>query len=92
MDRQRTRGYPADAAKVRKLLLALAEAKPVEEKTSNPANYAALGVEDVSSADATGVRVELEGTAQPVNLIVGKAAGRQGRLMCDVPANQQAGW
>lgn len=66
-------GYPADAAKVRKLLLSLAQAKPVEEKTSNPQNYAALGVEDVSSATATGVRVELDGIDKPVNLIVGKS-------------------
>lgn len=66
-------GYPADTAKVRKLLLALAQAKPVEEKTSNPQNYPALGVEDVSGATATGVRVELDGAAAPVNLIVGKS-------------------
>lgn len=70
--------YPADAAKVRKLLLAIAEAKPVEEKTSNPENYAALGVEDVSGTTSTGSRVELEGTAKPVNLIVGKAGGVKG--------------
>lgn len=66
-------GYPADTVKVHKLLLALAQAKPLEEKTSNPGNYAALGVEDASSATATGVRVELDGAAKPVNLIVGKS-------------------
>ena len=66
-------GYPADVAKVRKLLLALAQAKPLEEKTSNPQNYPTLGVEDVSDAKATGVRIELEGTPKAVNLIVGKA-------------------
>lgn len=68
-------GYPADVAQVRKLLLALAQAKPVEEKTSNPENYATLGVEDVSDAKATGVRIELAGTPTPVNLIVGKSGG-----------------
>lgn len=66
-------GYPADTAKVRKLLLALAQAKPVEEKTSNSQNYATLGVEDMSGATATGVRVELDGAATPVSLIVGKS-------------------
>ncbi len=66
-------GYPADVAKVRKLLLAMAQARPLEEKTSNPENYATLGVEDVSDAKATGVRIELAGTSQPVNLIVGKS-------------------
>lgn len=66
-------GYPADVAKVRKLLLALAQAKTLEQKTSNPEHYPTLGVEDLSNVKATGVRVELQGTPQPVNLIVGKA-------------------
>jgi len=65
-------GYSADAVKVRKLLLALAEAKPVEEKTSSAEHYAKLGVEDVSRPTATGVRLELHGQKAPVNLIVGK--------------------
>lgn len=82
--------YPADAGKVRKLLLAIAEAKPVEEKTSNPENYAALGVEDVSATAATGSRVELEGTAKPVNLIVGKAAGVKGTYVRR--AGEPASW
>lgn len=71
-------GYPADGTKVRKLLLALAQAKPVEQKTSHPENYPALGVEDTSATTATGARVELEGAGTPVNLIVGKAAGMKG--------------
>lgn len=68
-------GYAADTAKVRKLLLALTQAKTTEEKTSNPAQYATLGVEDVSDAKATGVRVELAGVAKPLNLIIGKSGG-----------------
>ena len=67
-------GYPADSAKVRKLILALSDAKTVEEKTSNPQNYAALGVEDVATKDATGTRLELAGGKTPINLIVGKSA------------------
>ncbi len=31
--------YPADVSKVRKLLLALSDAKIIEEKTSNPASF-----------------------------------------------------
>ena len=71
-------GYPADNAKVRRLLQSLADAKLIEEKTSNAANYAALGVEDMSGATAAGARVELVGTSAPVNLIVGKTAGMKG--------------
>jgi len=74
-------GYPADDAKIRKFLIAASEAKRVEEKTSNPDNYAALGVEDVSAAQATGHRVELGGGGTPVNVIVGKQAGRSSQYV-----------
>jgi hypothetical protein len=66
-------GYPADTSKVRKLIVALSDAKTVEEKTSNPASYATLGVEDMSDKESTGVRLELAGGKTPINLIVGKA-------------------
>ena len=65
-------GFPADDAKVRKLLLSLANAKLREEKTSNPENYASLNVEDVSGEDASGIRIEVAGVQPSVNLIVGK--------------------
>jgi hypothetical protein len=67
-------GYPADVAKLRKLLLDLAEAKVIEEKTANPQSYATLGVEDTSQPSATGSRVQLAGVSKPVDLIVGKMA------------------
>jgi hypothetical protein len=65
--------YPADDAKLRKLLIAIADAKIAEEKTSTPANYSALGVQDISDAAAGGVQIEIDGPAQPVKLIVGKS-------------------
>lgn len=65
-------GFPADEAKLRKLLVALADARMYEEKTSNPEQYATLGVEDVSGEKASGTRIELVGAPKPVNLIVGK--------------------
>lgn len=65
-------GYRADATKVRKLLLALADAQIKEEKTANPDNYPSLNVQDVSDANASGVRIEVAGVEPPVNLIVGK--------------------
>jgi hypothetical protein len=64
--------YPADDAKVRKLLIALADAKIVEQKTSDPAQYATLGVEDTKGTGATSLRIELAGTPKPVAVIVGK--------------------
>lgn len=64
--------YAGDAGKINALLLALQDAKLREEKTSNPDNYAALGVQDLS-ANATGSRIELIGIEPAVKLIVGKS-------------------
>ncbi|HEY2144962.1 MAG TPA: hypothetical protein VGH12_02750, partial [Steroidobacteraceae bacterium] len=50
--------YPADVAKLRKLLLALSDAKIREEKTSNPASYPIIGVEDPSLAGAAGAQID----------------------------------
>lgn len=64
--------YLADEGKLRRLLVAIADAKVSEEKTSDPEQYAKLGVEDTKGAGATSLRIELVGTPKPVNLIVGK--------------------
>ena len=40
--------YPADTGRLRKLLLELAEARLLEEKTSNPELYDRLKVEDIA--------------------------------------------
>lgn len=66
--------YPADEAKLRKLITSLAEAKLVEEKTANAGSYATLGVEDISNSAAGGIRIEIDGPKRPVQLIVGKQA------------------
>ena len=44
-------------AKLRKLLLSLGDAKIVEEKTSNPANFSIIGVEDPTQPGATGAEI-----------------------------------
>src|SRR5262245_5822040 len=46
-------GYPADTGKVRKLLIGLAQAKLVEQKTSNADSYTDLGVADPTAASPT---------------------------------------
>jgi hypothetical protein len=68
------RDWPADTSKVRKLLLDLGALNIVEEKTRLPANYPQLGVEDVSSPQATGTRVEIVTPARTWALIVGKSS------------------
>jgi hypothetical protein len=67
--------YPADVPKLRKLLLALGDAKIREEKTSNPANYPIIGVEDPAQPGATGAQIELTAQDGKHAVIVGKSAG-----------------
>ncbi len=67
--------YPADVAKLKKLLLALSDAKIREEKTSNPDSYAVIGVEDPSQPGAGGTQVELTAQNGKHAVIVGKSAG-----------------
>jgi hypothetical protein len=71
-------GYPADTGKLRGFLLKLADARRLEQKTSNKDKYAVLGVEDVAAKDAKGVEIELDGLAQPVKVVIGNADPRGG--------------
>jgi hypothetical protein len=64
--------YPADIAKLRKLLQALASARIVEEKTSDPANYHALGVESPDAPDAIGTEIKIVAPEATYSVIVGK--------------------
>ncbi len=65
-------GYPADVSKVRAMLLNLAEANIIEEKTSNPDLYSRLGVEDVTHNDAEGIKLVVYFDDSSAELIVGK--------------------
>jgi hypothetical protein len=68
--------YPADVAKLRKLLLALGDAKIREEKTADPANYSIIGVEDPTKSGSTGAQIELIAKDGKHGLIVGKPASQ----------------
>ena len=68
------RNYPADGAKVRELALNVAAMKVVEPKTSDPANYAKLGVEPADSPTATSTLVEVVSAKKTWSLLVGKSA------------------
>jgi uncharacterized protein DUF4340 len=71
------REYPADVARVRELLLNLNNLKIVERKTSDPANYARLGVEAPDTPTAASTLVEVVAGKKTWSLLVGKnAAGR----------------
>jgi hypothetical protein len=68
------RQYPADAARVRELALALANLKILERKTSDPANYAKIGVENPDSPTAGSTLLEVVAGKKTWSLIVGKSA------------------
>jgi len=67
--------YPADVARLRKLLIALGDAKIVEEKTSNPANFSIIGVEDPAQPGATGAEITVTAQGGKYAVIVGKPVG-----------------
>jgi uncharacterized protein DUF4340 len=67
--------YPADVSKLRKLLLALSDARIVEEKTSNPASYPVIGVDDPGTPGSTGVEVSLVARDGKHAVIIGKPVG-----------------
>jgi hypothetical protein len=73
-------GYPADVAKLRQNLRALAEAKILETKTANPAFYDKLGVLDVADAKATGLAITIAASGKDFGtLILGDAKGTKQR-------------
>jgi hypothetical protein len=72
--------YPADVAKLRQQLRALADAKILEQKTSTPELYDKLGVADVSAAAATGIAVSFAATGKQLpTVILGDAQGTKYR-------------
>lgn len=73
-------GYPADTEVIRDALLALSEARVIEEKTSNPDFYDRLGVEPVESDAAAGTAVTIRyGDAAFPTVILGEVEGTSQR-------------
>jgi hypothetical protein len=66
--------YPADISKLRGLLQSLADAKIIEEKTSNPASYPVIGVEDPLKPEAGGAEVSISVADGKHAVIVGKSS------------------
>jgi hypothetical protein len=69
---QQKSGYPADAAKVRRVVLALADMTLVEPKTAEPALYPRLAVEDPGHGKSTLVVIKDKTGADIAQLIVGR--------------------
>lgn len=73
--------FPADVGKLREVLLALADARTLEQKSSNPEWYARLGLDDPSSEGSTAVAVEISGGGFDYAVIVGKQAQSKNRYV-----------
>ncbi len=68
--------YAADIGRIRRNLIALADARVIEEKTADPARYAKLGVADITDDGATGIELALDLPGGPQRIIVGKTSVR----------------
>lgn len=73
-------GYPANFARIRENLRALADAAIFEAKTSNPEFYARLGVRDMADANATGTELEIQAPEYSARIIVGRTDEGGGNL------------
>lgn len=73
-------GYGADTGALRDLLIAIAEARKIEQKTSNSEYYDRLGVLPPDEEDSTGILVETAGPgAAAIALILGDSVQREYR-------------
>jgi hypothetical protein len=72
------RDFPADPGKLRSLMIQLSTLRAVEQKTSDPAHYGALNVEDAAGAQSHSVRIDVAAGARTWSLLLGKAAEPSG--------------
>lgn len=64
--------YPADLGRIRTNLIALADARIIEEKTSNPELYNKLGVDDIDKETASGVQLDITAGDKTTSVIIGQ--------------------
>ncbi|MEO7775087.1 MAG: DUF4340 domain-containing protein [Steroidobacteraceae bacterium] len=69
------RSYRADLVKLRRLLLDCAALAVVEQKTRDPDNYPALGLDEPNHAEARGTLLEIRSGTSTRRLIIGRAGG-----------------
>lgn len=82
-------GYPADTATLRQVLLAVAEARKVEQKTANPSLYDHLGVQHPAEEGGDGVLIEASTPEFGFSLILGDSAQGDYRY-ARIPAEEQS--
>lgn len=67
-------GYAADIAKLRDLLVSIADAKIVERKTSDPEKYHLIGVNDPSDENSESTELTISGDGFEYSIIIGATA------------------
>ncbi len=85
-------GYPADVGRIRRNLIGLAEARILEEKTSNPELYDRLGVEDIEKESAAGVRLDLSTGSAVTSVIIGNTGVGGGERAYARRAGEATSW
>jgi hypothetical protein len=83
-------GYAADTGALRDLLIAIAEARKIEQKTSNSEYYDRLGLLPPDEEDSTGILVETAGEGAAVALILGDSV--QGEYRYARIADEAQSW
>jgi len=73
--------FPADVATVREVLLALADARVLEQKTADPERYEALGVREPEADGSAGVRLTASGGGRNYAVIIGNTAQGSNRYV-----------
>jgi hypothetical protein len=84
--------YAADVGKIRKNLIALAEARILEEKTSNPELYNRLRVEDMDKEAAGGVQLDLSAGDKTASVIIGNTGVGGGERAYARRAGEPTSW
>lgn len=79
-------GFAADVGKLREVLLALAEARKLEQKTANPELFAQLGVEGPDAGGGT--LIEISGADLLYAVIIGNVAQSKNRYARMADDNQ----
>ena len=83
-------GYRADVGRIRRNLIALANAKVIEQKTTDPTLHSRLGVEDLADPNAAGKQFVIEAPGETFSLIVGDTGVRGGMAYVRKPGAAQS--
>ena len=83
-------GYPADWARLRELLVNLANTRVIEAKTSNSAYFSRLGVQDIGDEGANSRLLEIKLPGEALGIIIGNEESARGGQYVRMQGNDQS--